>query len=86
MPPEGAPELLRKSIEHGRAAVLARLAEAVRPALLRGKDAPPDAELTARLLSAIADEYARLVLTDPVRYSPDRLLVHARWWVARMPL
>jgi len=30
----------------------------------------PDAELTARLLSAIADEYARLVLTDPARSPP----------------
>ncbi|MDQ6744905.1 MAG: hypothetical protein M3Z27_02630 [Actinomycetota bacterium] len=44
-----------------------------------------DAELTARILSAISDEYARLVLTDPVRFPPERLLGHARWWLGRGP-
>lgn len=79
MPPEGAPESLRHRIEEGRRAVLARLARAVRPALQA--DRAGDAELTASVLSAIADEYARLVLTDPERYPPDRLLRHARWWL-----
>jgi AcrR family transcriptional regulator len=46
IPPEGAPELLRKSIAQGRAAVLERLAQAVRPALIRDPESP-DAELTA---------------------------------------
>lgn len=78
-PPEGAPEMLRERIEQGRRSVLGRLARAVRPAL-RGGDAN-DAELTASLLSAISDEYARLVLTDPERYPPKRLLRHARWWL-----
>ena len=39
----------------------------------------PDVELTARLLSAISDEYARLVLADPDEFPPERLLSHARW-------
>jgi AcrR family transcriptional regulator len=78
IPPEGAPMLLRKSISRGRSAVLDRLVRAVRPALIRDPESP-DAELTARVLSAISDEYARLVLTDPVRFPPERLLVHARW-------
>lgn len=78
MPPEGAPEILRQSIARGRAMVLARLAEAVQPALSPGGSSR-HAELTATVLSAISDEYARLVLTDPVRYAPDRLLGHARW-------
>jgi AcrR family transcriptional regulator len=77
--PEGAPESLRQSIAQGRQSVLDKLTSAVRPAL-RGGDLN-DAELTARILSATADEYARLVLTDPVRYSPERLLHHARWWL-----
>jgi len=81
MPPEGAPEKLRHAIGQGRRAVLASLARAVRPALRSGDD--NDAELTARVLSAISDEYARLVLTDPDRYPPDRLLGHARWWLAQ---
>jgi hypothetical protein len=33
----------------------------------------------ASVLSAISDEYARLVLNDPVRFPPERLLRHARW-------
>ncbi len=80
MPPEGAPEVLRKSIARGRGSVLARLAQAVRPAL-RPEGEPLEAELTASVLSAVSDEYARLVLTDPVRFSPERLLRHARWWL-----
>lgn len=79
MPPEGAPESLRRSIAQGRAAVLARLTRAVQPALSVGEG--NDAELTARVLTAISDQYARLVLTDPARYQPERLLRHARWWL-----
>jgi AcrR family transcriptional regulator len=81
MPPEGAPESLRQSIARGRRSVLTQLTAAVRP-MVRSADADAgDAELTARVLSAISDEYARLVLTDPDRYGPGRLLRHARWWL-----
>ncbi len=79
MPPEGAPETLRVAIARGRRAVLAKLASAVRPALRSDDD--DDAELTARVLSAISDEYARLVLTDAERFTPERLLRHARRWL-----
>jgi len=81
MSPEGAPASLRRSIAEGRRSVLARLTRAVRPALQSGGSG--DAELTARLLSAISDEYARLVLTDPGRYSAERLLLHARSWLGQ---
>jgi len=85
MPPEGAPEILRKSISSGRAAVLESLTDAVRPASLPGDQSPePDSEMTARILSAIADEYARLVLSDPDRFPPERLLRHARWWLGQV--
>jgi AcrR family transcriptional regulator len=77
-PPENAPEVLRKGIAGGRAQVLARMIESVRPAFVADRE-PPDAELTARMLSAMADEYARLVLADPDRFSVERLLAHARW-------
>jgi AcrR family transcriptional regulator len=80
MAPEGAPPALRKKIVSGRAAVLERLGRALQPLSDRGED-PADAELTARVLSAISDEYARLVLTDPARYTPERLLAHARRWL-----
>lgn len=80
LPPEGAPELLRTRILTGRRAVLEDLIGAVGPGLgATGRD--PDRELTARMLSAMADEYARLVVTDPGVYPPERLLVHARWFI-----
>jgi len=78
MAPEGAPELLRRSIARGRADVLASLTDAVRPGSMPGHESP-DPEMTARILSAIADEYARLVLVDQNRFPPERLLDHARW-------
>ncbi len=85
MPPEGAPELLRTRIVSGRAEVLDKLALAVRPMSSSGDEAP-DPELSARILSAVADEYARLLLTDPTRFPPDRMLEHARWYISHFPL
>lgn len=84
MPPEGAPASLRRNIQRGRAAVLEGLAHSVRLGLRPGGADPPDPELTANILSAISDEYGRLVLADPKRYSPDRLLGHARWLVEHL--
>jgi AcrR family transcriptional regulator len=84
MPPEGAPPALHTKIADGRAAVLERLSRAVKPLTDRATE-PRDAELTARLLSAVSDEYARLLLTDPDRFPPHRLLEHARWWLTRTP-
>ncbi len=83
MPPEGAPSLLRESIAQGRAIVLEDLREAVRPGLRRGERAE-DPDMTARTLSAIADEYARLVLTAPQRFPPERLMTHARWFLGQL--
>jgi AcrR family transcriptional regulator len=77
-PPVGSPPLLRERIAAGRAEVLTGLIASVRPAIADERRSP-DAELTARMLSAISDEYARLVLTDPERFNPERLLEHARW-------
>ncbi len=80
MAPEGAPRSLRKRIAQGRATVLAKLTQAVRPAMSPDAEGV-DADLTARILSAISDEYARLVLSDPTRFEPERLLRHASWWL-----
>jgi AcrR family transcriptional regulator len=70
VPPEGAPGLLGERIAEGRAAVIRQLA---------GTIDSPDPELTARALSALADEAARLLLADPERYPAARALDHARW-------
>ncbi len=85
MPPQGAPQHLRDRIASGRGIALQRLAAAVAPLADRDPDMP-DAELTARILSAWSDEYARLVLTDPAAYPVPRLIGHARWWLQTGPL
>jgi len=72
--PDGAPALLRERIAAGRAAMVAQLAEAVGP-----RAGSPDPELTAHALSALADEAARLMLTDAAAFPPERLIAHARW-------
>ncbi|HWH46143.1 MAG TPA: TetR/AcrR family transcriptional regulator [Thermoleophilaceae bacterium] len=78
MPPEGAPEILREQIGLGRDAVVAILAEVMRPGLAPGL-VSPDPALTARLLSALADEAARLMLTRPEDFPRERLMDHAEW-------
>jgi AcrR family transcriptional regulator len=80
MPPEGAPAMVRERVAVGRAAVLAQLAEAVRPGFGPGRESP-DPELTAAMLSTFADESVRLMLTDPERYPVERIVAHARWWL-----
>jgi AcrR family transcriptional regulator len=83
MPPEGAPQVLRRHVASGREAVLAVLAQAVQPGLGAGRESP-DPELTARMLSATADEAARLLLTDPQAYPVRRLVAHARWVLSQL--
>jgi AcrR family transcriptional regulator len=85
MPPEGAPVVLRERVEQGRAAVVAALAGAIGPAL-GPERASPDPELTARMMSALSDEGARLVLTDPRNYPPERILTHTRWFLELLPV
>jgi AcrR family transcriptional regulator len=75
MPQEGAPRVLHEQIARGRAAVVGQLAAALEPA------ATPDPELAARLMSAVADEAARLLLADPGRYCAERTLELVRWFL-----
>lgn len=78
MPAEGAPQVLRERIAEGRAAVIGVLAAAI-GAGAGGSRESPDPELSARMLSAVADEAARLVLLNPESYPVERLLEHAGW-------
>ena len=84
MPPEGAPASLRERIAAGRTLALERLSAAVQP-LVNDNSKMPDAELTAIILSAMSDEYARLVLACADAYPIERLIEHARWWLKRGP-
>jgi AcrR family transcriptional regulator len=78
MPPEGAPTILHDRIAGGRAAVVEHLARAVGPGLGPGRESP-DPELLARMLSAVSDEGARLLLTDAERYPVERIVGFSRW-------
>jgi AcrR family transcriptional regulator len=82
IPPDGAPESLRRAIVQGRRHVLRSITNAVSLSSLTDAYST-DSELTARMLSAMADTYASLVLTDPVRYPPERLLLHAGAWLTQ---
>ena len=62
---------------------VAGLAQAVQPGVGAGRESP-DPELTARMLSATADEAARLLLTDPRAYPVPRLVAHARWVLSQL--
>jgi AcrR family transcriptional regulator len=76
MPQQGAPRLLHERIAAGRAAVIDRLAQALGP----GRTLP-DPELSAHMLSAYADEAARLVLQG---YDSERILELTRWALSRL--
>lgn len=80
MPPEGTPPVLREQVVLARRAVTDQLAVVAPRALVGGGSAaPPDPELTALTLQAVAEESARLLLEDPRAYPIERLLGHARW-------
>jgi len=83
MPPEGAPSVLRETVENGRDAVVAALAQVVGSGLAPERPSP-DPELTARLLSALSDEAARLLLSNPEQYPLDRLMRHAGWLLRQL--
>jgi AcrR family transcriptional regulator len=73
MPQEGAPRMLHERIARGRAAVVARLAHSMPTGF-----GSSDPELVAHMLSAYADEAARLTLTDPERFTAGRILALTR--------
>jgi AcrR family transcriptional regulator len=82
-PPEGAPHVLRQQVEAGREGVVTALAQVVGPGLAPDRPSP-DPQLTARFLSAISDEAARLLLSDPGEYPIERLLRHADWLLQQL--
>lgn len=76
--PESAPVELREAIANARTQLLLQITRAVLP-IFAGSD---DAELTARILATIANQYAHLALEDSKKYPPERLLEHADWMIA----
>ncbi len=73
LPPAGTPAIVRAHIEHNRTRTLEQIEQVVRRALSR-PELPKDldVELTARVIRDLAEESARMVLTDPESYPPGR--------------
>jgi AcrR family transcriptional regulator len=73
LPSDGTPELVRDHIAQGRRQVLGQLESLVGWGLeQRGGPAGLDVELAARAIMALGEGAARLVLTEPERFTPDR--------------
>jgi hypothetical protein len=81
MPPEGAPAELHEGIAESRAEAALHLQRLATPEL--AGETSPDPELTARLLQALSEEAARLLLNDPERFTIERLVKHARWLLSQ---
>jgi AcrR family transcriptional regulator len=84
-PAEGAPAGLRRRIAGARDAVLTLLEPVVAWGVeQRGGPAGLDTELFARTLVMLGEDAARLVLTDPDRYPPERLAGYAATLIAAL--
>jgi AcrR family transcriptional regulator len=73
LPPAGTPAIVRQHVERNRMITLEQIEQVVRRMLAR-PELPKDldVELTARAIRDLAEESARMVLTDPDRYPPER--------------
>jgi AcrR family transcriptional regulator len=73
LPVDGTPDVVREHVERGRQAVLEQLEELVKWGLERRGGPGLDPEIGAHVISAVAEQSARLVLTEPARFTPERL-------------
>lgn len=74
MPPDGGSADLRERVQRSRRTITGRVAELLRWGIdRRGGPRGLDVDLLARLVVAIGEDGARLVVAHPRRYSPDRL-------------
>jgi len=74
LPVDGAPVELRERLGRAKAAVIGLLQPVIEEGIRRrGGPAELDAELFSRLLVSSAEDAARLVLSDPETYTPERL-------------
>ena len=85
LPIEGTPRLVRREVERKRAKLLEQLRVLVRWGLEhRGGMRELDEDLLTRAILSVGEEAGRLLLTDPQRYSIDRLTGFARTLLAAL--
>jgi AcrR family transcriptional regulator len=78
VPADETPEVVRERVQRGRALALEQ-ARFFTKALLAQRPtlAPLDDELAAHSLLAICEQAAALLISDPHRYTPERLVAYA---------
>jgi AcrR family transcriptional regulator len=78
VPADETPAVVRDGVDAGRALVLAQLEPLIQGVIAGRPDlAGLDAELTAHALVAACEAAGRLMLADPKRYPPQRLIEFA---------
>jgi AcrR family transcriptional regulator len=79
MPAEGTPDLVREHVDAGRRDVRERLEELLEWGIA-ARGGPPgiDLELAAQSLIAVGEQMARLVLTEPDRFTAERIAAFLR--------
>jgi AcrR family transcriptional regulator len=86
MPPDGGSPDLRERVQRSRSTITARVAELLTWGIdRRGGPRGLDVDLLARLVVAIGEDGARLVVAHPRRYAPDRLTALVESLVALVP-
>jgi AcrR family transcriptional regulator len=81
LPAEGTSDVVRAHVERGRAEALGRLEQLV-DAVARSRGEEIDVELTAHAILALGEHGARLVLTAPERFTPERVATFVAQLVA----
>jgi AcrR family transcriptional regulator len=74
LPPEGTPVEFRRQVELVRAQVSEQVNALAELGLRSSGSAGADAELLGHTMLALAEMAGRLAITDPARFTPDRLV------------
>jgi AcrR family transcriptional regulator len=84
-PAEGTPELVRDHVEAGRETIRQQL-QGLLAWGVKERGGPPgiDLELAAHSMIAVGERYAWLVLTDPEKYTPERVGEFVRVFLAAL--
>jgi AcrR family transcriptional regulator len=86
LPSDGTPDVVREHIAEGRSQVLRQLESLVAWGLdQRGGPAELDVELASRAIMALGEGAARLVLTEPARFPPERFRSFAATLLEGLP-
>jgi AcrR family transcriptional regulator len=82
LPPEGVPAIFHERTNRTRRNVLRQLEKLVEWGIRRRGGPDIDSELFARLLMEMAEDSARLLLTQPEKFTIDRIVAFARTLMA----